>query len=105
MTVAIFVIKATELVSMSDPSLQLYSRPIYESESVEKGDINLAEYKVNLGIVTDFSESDLEEIPAKIGRFTSYIKEIVPDSEPELIEHPLVPCSGLFGGINEAIKD
>ena len=41
MTVAIFVIKATELVSMSDPSLQLYSRPIYEAESDEHGDLNL----------------------------------------------------------------
>ena len=62
--------KAIALIVMSDPTIQSYTRPLYEEEIAQKGYLNLDEYRFNFGVYIS-SENDTKgnvEIPEGIGR-------------------------------------
>ena len=46
----ILVQKSVELVDMNEPTLQIYSRPLYKSEVEDYGAINTDEYHFNFGV-------------------------------------------------------
>ena len=54
---------------MTDPSIEQYSRPIYEEEDEAFGEINLDEYRFNFGLI--FLNGDTYEpitLPEGLGR-------------------------------------
>ena len=84
LTFVIFLIKTSELVKMSDPSVQLYSRPIYKEESDEFGEMNLHDYKVDLGIALLDKKNGVIPLPDRFGRFMS--KFVGKDKEGNKVE-------------------
>ena len=42
--------KTLDLVQMNEPSIQSYTRPLYEAEVNEQGDVNLYEERFNFGV-------------------------------------------------------
>ena len=105
MTLVIFMIKTIELVEMSDPSLQLYTRPIYKSKSDELGLIKLNDFRFNVGVIIKSSRGDYLSLPTSIGRFVSSVTTARNDGEEsETINPALVPCTDLFDYVNEDIS-
>ena len=51
LVITYLVMSTTDLITMSDPTIQSYSRPLYKDEVDEFGKINMHDYRFNFGIV------------------------------------------------------
>ena len=60
--------KLTELLDMSDPSIQSYERPIYLDEIKEYGIVSLPEMKYHYGVYFEKTGGRPVEIPESVGR-------------------------------------
>ena len=92
---------------MSDPNIIQYTRPIYESEVEEYGQINLDEHRFNLGILflTEEEEENVPlSIPEGVGRMTSSLLQHGPDPV-EYVLSDLVNCTNLFQDRNMELSE
>ena len=96
----------TELVEMTSPTIESYTRPMYDEEIADFGAVNFKDYKFIAGIYL-FTQSgtnnDREplELPENLGRFlaiTDHSRE--EGGSAETGRHELVPCSEEFTDIN-----
>ena len=60
--------RTTELITMSDPTVQSYSRPLYREEVEEFGAINMHDFRFNFGVVAEINGT-FEPLPKEFGRF------------------------------------
>ena len=63
------------MVQMNDPIILSYSRPLYEEEVDDFGQINMSEYRLDFGVyITSFSNREEPiEIPEGIGRVVNKV--------------------------------
>ena len=54
----LLVLKATEVIDMKDPTVQVYSRSIYKKEVDSLNEINLGEHHFNFGVQFHYSNID-----------------------------------------------
>ena len=92
-----------DMVSMNDPTIISYNRPLYKEEIADFDLIELDEYRWTFGVY--FTNSDNPnipiELPAEIGRIVS-VQQVKDQSrghfETSLI--PAVNCTDLFTHVN-----
>ena len=51
--------KTDEMLNMTDPEVQILSRPIFENEVEEAGEINFASHKMHMGFATHTKLDDI----------------------------------------------
>ena len=56
------------MFAMTDPNIQSYSRPLYDHEVANFGEMNLNDYSFNFGIVFKSKQSDIVYLDERIGR-------------------------------------
>ena len=54
----LFVLKATEVIEMKDPTVQVYSRSIYKKEVDSLSEINLGDNHFNFGVQFHYLKFD-----------------------------------------------
>ena len=70
--------KLNGLFAMTDPTITILSRPIYEDENEEFGIINLNDYRFNFGVYFTTKNAELKGsllIPPSIGRVVFTLKD------------------------------
>ena len=73
--------KLSGLFAMTDPTITILSRPIYEDENEEFGIVNLNDYRFNFGVYFSTKNPELEwalPIPSSIGRVVFKLKDTSP---------------------------
>lgn len=91
------------MFAMTDPSILSYARPLYESEVNDFGQMNLNEYRFNIGVFFSEGEdadSKIVEIPASVGRVVSYTKDASASDEDVRDYKDHVNCTSLFQWTN-----
>ena len=101
--------KLVGLFGMTDPSITILSRPIYEAENEEFGVVNLNDYRFNFGVYFKTRNPDVEggalQIPSSIGRVVSKFKNTGPEgSEEDDLYYDIVPCNDIFTYVNIGIN-
>ena len=91
------------MIQMADPTLTVYSRPIYFEETTELGEINLDSLRMNIGIYVKDNDGNQLTIPEEVGRIRMFTTENGPKGETTY--SPLVPCVDVFKSVNEDIGD
>ena len=102
--------KLIGLFGMTDPSITILSRPIYEAENEEFGVVNLNDYRFNFGVYFKTRNADVEgaalQIPSSIGRVVLTFKNTSPEgSEEDDVYYDAVPCNDIFTYVNIAINE
>ena len=87
---------------MNEPQIQSYTRPLYEEEVNEHGEINLHEQRYNFGVYfTDGGNKGKAkpfEIPKEVGRVVSGISKPKEALQDVIIPH--VNCTDIFTWAN-----
>ena len=92
---------------MHDPSIQSYSRPIYDEEDSFYGDLDLKDHFFNYGIYLEIRGEPVS-LPEKIGRFYTY-RRIQTEGEgfarfKDILAGPVVPCSQVFTELSQSLN-
>jgi len=89
---------------MTDPTLNFHQRPIYLSETEERGVINLDEYRLNLGVLAHINGTG-STLPEDIGRFVVRLIDKSSKGKEEESTIPSVPCSEIFKDVNQDLDE
>ena len=95
--------KVTDLVQMRDPQISVLTRPLYEEEVIEFGEINLHDFRFDFGVffrpgkaVNDYPQ-EYVSIPPNIGRILFTTRQ---EGDLELVVSEAVNCTNLFPHVN-----
>jgi hypothetical protein len=102
-SIAIRVLVATYLIlrlismaAMTDPTITVFQRPLYLSESEGLGHISLNDYQMNIGVVVSGADGGPLTIPAEVGRMMA-VSTTSGSKEPTTTTYlPLVSCQDVF---------
>ena len=68
MTATYLILRIISLVAMTDPTITVYQRPVYLSESEGFQDISLNDYHMNIGVAISGKDGGPLTIPPSVGR-------------------------------------
>ena len=90
------------MILMKDPTILSYSRPLYEDEVNELGEINLDEYRLNFGVFISNLEDKFTpiEIPAGIGRIVSKVASFESPGDASIESIAYASCDDYFNYVN-----
>ena len=90
-----------DMVQMNDPIILSYSRPLYEEEVNDFGQINMSEYRLDFGvyITSSYDRAKPIKIPRGIGRMVNVVTKTGQPIYSAKIS-PGVNCTDLFSYVN-----
>ena len=95
--------KIDELINMTDPEVQVFTRPIFQDEVEEAGETIFSSHKMNFGLA--FKRGDVgSEIYEPVTEFIESIG-INNDLENTRESVPFVSCEGQFSGVDGLTED
>ena len=103
--VIIFLIQRTiALVEMSDPTIVNQTRPIYEAEAEEFGQLELEDYHFNFGVFFTDRHGDPLEIPPEVGRVIQD-RRARGERDVESNISAAIRCTEVFQEVNQKLTD
>ena len=96
-----------DMVQMNDPIILSYSRPLYEEEVNDFGQINMNEYRLDFGVYVVRGDNRAEpiEIPEGIGRIVN-VQTVVGSKIDDGIDFiSYANCTDLFTYVNMNLTD
>ena len=95
MTTTYLILRMISMVAMTDPTITVYQRPIYFSESEGFGDISLNDYQMNIGVAISGGDGSPLTIPANVGRMMM-ISTTKSSKAHQSTYSPMVSCLDVF---------
>ena len=94
--------RCTSLISMEDPSILSFTRPVYVEEMDEYGEMKFSDYHFSVGVHVEYQrqgERGTLVLPEEFGRFVSEIKYLKEEADGTYLDslfYPAVNCSDAF---------